>query len=123
MSYLDRSPDSGAARRRYPRLDVDARVHTHDVTLALDVEMRDVSFGGFQLVSSVPFVPGDVHVFRVETPDGRICTLRARVMHCRSSEEEGEQFRIGCQGTGDSATAEGLTAVIDSLTSELLFEN
>jgi spermidine/putrescine-binding protein len=44
--------------------------------------MRDVSFGGFQLASSVPVEVGEVHEVRAVTATGLVCTLRARVVRC-----------------------------------------
>ena len=109
---------AGDERRQAPRVPVDGRVRTRIVTLQLDVEMRDVSTGGFLLASGVDIASGDVHVFEVQLADGRACTLRARALHCRAPYAGETAYLSGWRAATDEETSEGIVNLLETLTGE-----
>lgn len=109
------------ARRTSPRVHVDGHVLARLMTLNVQVDMRDVSFGGFRLASTVPVSQGDIHELRAITANGLVCTLLARVIHCHPPTAS-EPFHIsGWCVEPDTASKQALAAIVDSLTARLQF--
>jgi hypothetical protein len=102
-------------RRQSPRLQVDGRLRMRIQTLGMDVEMRDVSLGGFLVASSIDINTGGLHVFDVATTDGIVYTLRARVVHCRAPRGEETSFLSGWRCAADDSTQQSLTKILDYL--------
>jgi hypothetical protein len=89
---------SARERRRSPRIEVLGSLHGVVVALALDVALKDVSFGGFAIDSPIPFPLDCAHQFRFTLPNDRTVVLNARVVHCRRAATDGPTaFRIGLQ--------------------------
>jgi hypothetical protein len=108
------------ARRSSPRVEVAGHVLARLMTLNVQVDMREVSFGGFRLASSVPVSPGEVHEVRAVTANGLVCTLLARVVHCHPP-TDGEPFYIsGWRVEPDPISTNALAAIVDSLTTARL---
>lgn len=91
------------------------------MTLNVQVEMRDVSFGGFQLASSVPVEVGEVHEVRAITATGVVCTLRARVVRCEPPSPTDPVYISGWEAAPDPDSTSALAAIVDSLTARLRF--
>lgn len=111
---------SGEDRRQSPRVPVNGRVQARIVTLHLDVEMRDISAGGFLIASSVDISSGDVHVFEVALEDGRTCVLRARALHCRAPHDDEPAYLSGWRAATDESTTDGLLDILDTLTGDVV---
>lgn len=110
-------------RRQSPRVQVDGRLRTRIQTLAMDVEMRDISLGGFLVASSVDINTGGLHLFEVATIDDMRYTLRARVVHCRAPRGEETAFLSGWRCAGDDTTQQGLTKILDFLSAGIAGED
>ena len=108
-------------RRTSPRVHVDGHVLARLMTLNVPVEMRDVSFGGFQLASAVPVQVGEVHEVRAVTATGLVCTLRARVVRCEPPAPGDRLYVSGWEIVPDAASTSALAAIVDSLTARLRF--
>jgi hypothetical protein len=115
MSGESFDPHAGLSRRQSSRLNVDGRLRTRIATLHMDVEMRDVSLGGFLLASPIDITTGDIHTFEVVVPAGDLHTLRARVVHCRAPRDGEAAFLSGWRCATDDVTQHGLAAIIRSL--------
>jgi hypothetical protein len=102
-------------RRQSPRLQVDGRLRTRIQTLDLDVDMRDVSLGGFLVASNIDINTGGLHVFEVAAATGSTYVLRARVVHCRAPRGDERAFLSGWRCASDDATQHGLTRILDYL--------
>jgi hypothetical protein len=110
----------GEDRRQSPRVPVNGRVQARIVTLHLDVEMRDISTGGFLIASPVDIASGDVHVFEVALEDGRTCTLRARALHCRAPHGDEPAYLSGWRAATDESTADGILDILETLTGDVV---
>jgi hypothetical protein len=108
-------------RRTSPRVDVEGHVLARLMTLNVQVEMRDVSFGGFQLASSVPVDIGEVHEVRAVTATGLVCTLRARVVRCVPPSATDPLYISGWEAAPDPDSTTALALIVDSLTARLQF--
>ncbi|MEO8480830.1 MAG: PilZ domain-containing protein [Acidobacteriota bacterium] len=102
-------------RRQSERVRVDGRLRTRIQTLDLDVEMRDISLGGFLVASDIDINTGGLHVFEVATTDRMTYTLRARVVHCRAPRGDEAAFLSGWRCAADEVTQQGLTKILDDL--------
>jgi hypothetical protein len=111
-----RSSAGAGGRRRFPRLEVDGTLVVRDLTSGLTMEVRDISFGGLQVISTVPIAPGHEHVLRVALTPVEAHDLRARAIHCRSAARAAGPYIIGWQLAPDIPTARGITAIINRLT-------
>jgi hypothetical protein len=100
---------------------VEGHVLARLMTLNAPVEMRDVSFGGFQLASAVPVEIGEVHEVRAVTATGLVCTLRARVVRCEPPTTSEPSYISGWEVAPDPDSTEALAAIVDSLTARLQF--
>lgn len=92
------------------------------MTLNVQVEMRDVSFGGFQLASAVPVEIGEVHEVRAVTATGLICTLHARAVRCEPPSTSDPLYISGWEVAPDRDSTTALAAIVDSLTARLQFD-
>jgi hypothetical protein len=92
------------------------------MTLDVQVEMRDVSFGGFQLASAVPVIVGHVHEVRAVTAAGLVCTLHARVVRCEPPSPSDPLYISGWEVAPDPDSVDALARVVDSLTARLHFD-
>lgn len=110
-------------RRQSARVQVDGRLRTRIQTLAMDVEMRDISLGGFLVASAVDINTGGLHVFDVATINDMSYTLRARVVHCRAPRGEETAFLSGWRCAGDDTTQQGLTKLLDFLSAGIAGED
>jgi hypothetical protein len=110
-------------RRQAPRVQVDGRLRTRIQTLAMDVEMRDISLGGFLVASHVDINTGGLHVFEVATTNAATYTLRARVVHCRAPRGDETAFLSGWRCAADEATQQGLTKILDFLSAGVAGED
>jgi hypothetical protein len=111
-----RSSAGAGGRRRFPRLEIDGTLVARDVTSGLTMEIRDISFGGLQVISAVAIAPGHEQVLRVALPVGEVYDLRARTIHCRPIARATGPYIIGWQLAPDIPTARGITAIINRLT-------
>jgi hypothetical protein len=111
-----RSSAGAGGRRRFPRLEVDGTLVARDLTSGLAMEVRDISFGGIQVVSTVAIAPGHEHVLRVALAADEAHDLRARTIHCRPVARTTGPYVIGWQLAPDIPTARGITAIINRLT-------
>lgn len=100
---------------------VDGRVLARLVKPNLQVDMQDVSFGGFGLTSSVPVTPGDVHSLKVITANGSNHMLMARVVYCRPPTNMEPRYVSGWQIEADTDSKNALAAILDTLTAQLHF--
>lgn len=103
-------------------MQVDGQVQARLVSIDEDVEMRDVSFGGFRLASSVPVTPGDVHDVAALTAEGSRCVMRARVVTCLAPTSTDPFYVSGWAIADDAESQAGLAVVIDSVTATLQFD-
>lgn len=118
------APESGVdGRRQSARVQVDGRLRTRIQTLAMDVEMRDISLGGFLVASPVDINTGGLHVFDVATTGKTSYTLRARVVHCRAPRGEDTVFLSGWRCAPDEVTQQGLTKILDYLSAGIAGED
>jgi hypothetical protein len=111
-----RSSAGAGGRRRFPRLEVDGTLVARDLTSGLAMEVRDISFGGIQVVSTVAIAPGHEHVLRVALAADEAHDLRARTIHCRPVARTTGPYVIGWQLAPDIPTARSITAIINRLT-------
>jgi hypothetical protein len=105
-------------RRRAPRVEVLGQLHGNLVALRMPIVVRDASFGGFSVETSVPFPEGAEHQFRLSTDEGSLLVM-ARSVHClRISPARSEPFYI----TGfEFVATEGVDrSIIDGLVEKLL---
>jgi hypothetical protein len=109
-------------RRASPRVHVDGHVLARLMNLNSPVDMRDVSFGGFQLASTVPVEVGEVHEVRAVTATGLVCTLFARVVRCAPPTASEPCFISGWEVAPDPDSTMALAAIVDSLTARLQFD-
>lgn len=91
------------------------------MTLDIQVEMRDVSFGGFQLASARAVNVGEVHELRAVTATGLVCTLHARVVRCEPPSDTDPLYISGWEVAPDPYSTTALAAIVDSLTARLQF--
>jgi hypothetical protein len=70
-------------RRRSPRIELLGQLHGHEVSLQVDVKVREISLGGMAIETPFGFPLGAVHQFRLTLGDGSVAALRGRVVHCR----------------------------------------
>jgi hypothetical protein len=112
-----------SGRRQSPRLQVDGRLHTRIQTLDMDVEMRDISLGGFLVASAIDINTGGLHVFEVSTTAEMRYSLRARVVHCRAPRGEETAFLSGWRCAAEDATQHGLTKILDFLSAGVAGED
>jgi len=68
-------------RRRYPRLEVSARIHGHDVPLNIPITVLDISQGGVAIETDMTFPIGELHEFRFTPVMGEPLVISARVVH------------------------------------------
>ena len=115
--------DHASGRRQSARLQVDGRLRTRIETLALDVEMRDVSLGGFLVASETDINTGGLHVFDVTTTHGTVYTLRARAVHCHRPHGDETAFLSGWRTAGDETTQRGLSKILDYLSAGVAGED
>ena len=72
--------------------------------LNLDLEIRDLNFGGFALITSRRFWKGMTHQFTFAGATGHEVTLVAKVVHCYSLTAEGApRFVTGWEFMAGSA--------------------
>ena len=104
----------GLLRRRWPRFPTDGAVSARIVTLDLDMPVRDVSYGGFCAESSMQFVPGEIHEFRVTPAGAASVSVRARATHSAAAGERYGQvlFRTGWEALGDRVTSESMAQLV-----------
>jgi hypothetical protein len=110
-----RAPEPALARRQAPRFPVKGRLKTRIATLHLDVDMRDVSAGGFLVASPIDITTGDLHVFEVTIETGERRTLRARAVHCHAPRAGEPAYLSGWRCATDEATQVGLEAILAHL--------
>ena len=69
-------------RRRSPRVAVMSRLRGYWVELDVTVTVREVSLGGFSVLSPVPFPIGSQQSFLFSTVDGRETLALVECRHC-----------------------------------------
>ena len=69
-------------RRRFPRVAVMSRLRGYWVEFDVTVTVRDVSLGGFSVLSPVPFPIGSEQSFLFSTVDGRETLALVECRHC-----------------------------------------
>src|SRR5580692_3810556 len=89
MRTIPAQGTSFATQRRTPRLHPNGAVTVRIVGLTLAVDLRDLSFGGFALVSSRRFWRGMTHQFTFAGSSGLEVTLVAKAVHGHSLDIEG----------------------------------
>jgi hypothetical protein len=110
-----RDLEAALSRRQAPRFSVGGRLKTRITTLHLDVDMRDVSAGGFLVASAIDITTGDLHVFEVTLETGERCTLRARAVHCHGPRLDEPAYLSGWRCATDEATQIGLEMILAHL--------
>ncbi len=110
-----RVPEPVVSRRQAPRFPVKGRLKTRIATLHLDVDMRDVSAGGFLVASPIDIATGDLHVFEVIFDTGERCTLRARAVHCHAPRPDEPAYLSGWRCATDDATQVGVEMILSHL--------
>lgn len=82
-----RSPALAPAlqRRRSPRLQLLGEVHGQLVGMAVPIVLRDISDGGFSMVTTIEFPADAVHRFQLmlDADEGSAIVVQARVVHGR----------------------------------------
>ena len=68
-------------RRRYPRLEVSAKVHGQDVPLNIPITVLDISLGGVAIETEMTFPIGELHEFRFTPVMGEPLVISARVVY------------------------------------------
>ena len=76
-------------RRRHPRVAVMSRLRGYWVELDVTVTVRDVSLGGFSVLSPVPFPIGSAQSFLFSTVDGRETLALVECRHCAPAADTG----------------------------------
>ena len=107
--------DDFQSRRASSRVPVEGQVLARLLEPNVQVQMQNISFGGFALTSSVAVTPGDLHVIRAVTANGLVCTLRARVVYCKTNESSTAHYTSGWKIEPDPDSTTALAAVVDSL--------
>lgn len=103
------------ARRQWPRLQVQGRLRTRITTLQVDVDMRDISRGGFLVAAPEDITTGDIHVFEVTMPSGQPVTLRARAVYCHAPRANEPAYLSGWRCAPDDSTQRSLDLILDAL--------
>jgi len=110
----ERTSASPAERRRFPRVKVMSRLRGYWVDLDLNVTIRDVSVGGFSVLSPMPFSIGAEQSFLLSTIDGRETLTFATCRHCTRTADTGPaMYFAGLQFLPQPA--DNLTLVIETL--------
>ena len=111
-------------RRQQPRIEILGRLAGEILPQASPVEVRDVSLGGFSVVTQSALEPGTIHDFRLTLNNWSSVELRARVVHCRQgSDTAGPHFVSGLEFvTPLPSDPSPATDLIDQLTSSLEFD-
>ncbi len=115
-------PGAQANRRRYPRLEVLDQIEGELVPLDVPVTLRDLSHGGFSIVSSNPFPPGTMHHFRFTAAVDAVVLLDATAVHCRltSASASGEfSYITGFEFVSAEHTEDAIAVLLDTLASML----
>jgi hypothetical protein len=100
-------------RRRYPRLEVSAKIHGHDVPLNIPITVLDISLGGVSIQTEMTFPIGELHEFRFTPVGGEPLVIAARVVHS-----------LRATGlTGALCYFSGLEFVVDTPDARLAVEN
>ena len=120
---LSRGAWTGLGRRRFARIEVDGTLYAHDITHQLDLELCNISFGGFQALSPVALRPGDEHVVRVHMSVQAAYDVRATVVHCQRAAGARPRFVVGWQVAADPETTRSIAAIIRDLTTAESFES
>ncbi len=107
-------------RRRSPRLQLLGEVHGHLVGLFLPIVVRDISAGGFSIVTAVEFPRDAVHHFElsVESDTRPPLVVRAQVVHSRMMASDPEVLYVtGFALTSDQprASANEIAALVESV--------
>jgi hypothetical protein len=113
------------SRRRLPRLEVLGLVDGQLLPLDIPLTVRELSEGGFSVVSSSAFPPGCRHHFRFTTITQEVVTLDAVAVHCRLVKADaGDQvsFVTGFEFMCTAGTDRAVSVLVDTLTSVLQFE-
>ena len=110
-------PGSGdfQSRRASSRVPVEGQVLARLLEPNVQVQMQNISFGGFALTSKVEVTPGVLHVIRAVTAGGLVCTMRARVVYCQTDDSAAARYTSGWKIEPDPDSATALAAVVDSL--------
>lgn len=74
---------AGISRRRTARIEQTGQVSVGITDAAFSTDLRDLSLGGFSIVSTKNFPLGMTHWFRFTTTGGEVVTLPAKAVHCR----------------------------------------
>jgi hypothetical protein len=77
-------PSDREERRQYPRVDLLTEFQGHLIVLDEAVRVLQLGPGGMTIASPVPLEPSQIHDMRL-TIDDRVLTLRARVVHARTT--------------------------------------
>lgn len=93
---------TAASRRRTARLAVDGQLLVAIPSLELDLQLRDMSFGGFAVVSPKSFWRGMTHWFTFTTQTGESIMLVAKAVHCYALQGE-RRFVTGWEFMAGSA--------------------
>jgi hypothetical protein len=105
---LNQVAATAASRRRTVRIEVDGKLSVAIPTLNVDLHLKDMSFGGFAVVSPRSFWRGMTHWFTFSTRTGQSIMLVAKAVHCYAVKGEprfvsGWEFMAGSADRTDRA--------------------
>lgn len=117
LESLPLTPDSGGSRRRTARLIAAGQLRVAIPSLDLNLELRDLSFGGFAIVAPRPFCKGLTHWFTFSAGQGQSITLVAKAVHCYANSKDrkfvsGWEFMPGTADRTERAIGQLLDALI-----------
>jgi hypothetical protein len=107
-----------ALSRRSTRLATDGSLAIDMPEVKVDIELRDLSFGGFSIAASRPFWRGMTHWFTLSTRSGESIRLVAKAVYCRGADEgrfvSGWEFMRGTADDTEAAIGQLLDALATS---------
>jgi len=120
MRTIPVQPTVIPSQRRAVRLLPTNELRVHIAGLALTVEIRDLSFGGFAIIATRPFWRGMTHRFTFASSSGLEISLVAKAVHCYSLPPEagptfvtGWEFMRGAAERTAAAIGQLLDAAVD----------
>ena len=102
-------------RRRYPRVAVMSRLRGYWIELDVIVTVREISLGGFSVLSPVPFPIGSEQSFLFSTVDGRETLALVECRHCALAPGTGGQTAYLAGLQFQPQPADNLSLIVDTL--------
>ncbi len=123
----DSAPSLRRSRRQWPRLLVENRLGARITGTEIDLDLRDLSAGGFSTEALFPFVQGESHEVLVTADTGWSASVRARVVHCRVVQDDARRdgtarYLVSWQYFTDRRTAQTVDRMINHVTGDLLVD-